>query len=67
VRPTSLLFFLIRRNNVEEDEQLISRLSTQFKDKKIFVACEQSRLHAIKKTKTVVALHKVEDLEAVFK
>jgi hypothetical protein len=67
VRPTSLLFFLTRRNNAEEDEQLISRLSTQFKDKKIFVACEQSRLHAIKKTKTVVALHKVEDLAAVLK
>ncbi len=67
VTPTSLLLFLVRKNNSEDDENLISNLSKQFSGQRIFVACEPSRLHVAKKNKRVVALHKVEDLEAVLK
>ena len=67
VKPTSLLLFLVRKNNTEDDDELISNLSRQFSDQKIFVACEPSRLHATKKIKRVTVLHKVDDLEAVLK
>lgn len=65
VRPTSLLFFLVRKNDAGDDEELMSHLARQFSDQKIYVACEPSRLHESKKAKRVVALHKVEDLEKV--
>jgi DNA-binding transcriptional MerR regulator len=67
VTPTSLLFFLVRKNNAEQDEELISHLSRQFSGQKIFVACEPSRLHETKKMKRVTALHQMEDLETVLK
>ena len=67
VTPTSLLFFLVRKNNRKDDAKLILHLSRQFKDQKIFVACEPSRLHETKKINRVVALHRVEDLETVLK
>ena len=67
VSPTSLLFFLVRKNSPQQDENLILRLSRQFHDQNVFVACEPSRLEETKKIKRVVAVHKLEDLEAVLK
>lgn len=65
IRPAYLLFFLVRKNNVENDAELISHLGRQFKDEKIFVACEPSRLEKDAKGKRVTALHSIEDLDAV--
>lgn len=62
-RPTSLLFFLVRRNDKENDQKLLSRLSKQFADKQIYVACEPSRAENLKVPKNVIILHKVDDLE----
>ncbi len=67
LHPTCLLFFLVRKNDQEEDEELILHLSRQFKDQKIYVACESSRLQQIRKGSRVIALHSVEHLEAAIK
>ena len=67
ISPTCLLLFLVRKNNQEDDEELISHLSRQFKDQRIYVACDSTRLLETRKTKRVWVLHSVEDLEAVMK
>jgi len=65
VKPACLLTFLIRRNDIKNDEQLISYLASHFKHQKIYIACEPSRLGEIKSKRKVVALHTVADLEKV--
>jgi len=62
IRPTSLLTFLVRKNDSENDDELLSSLSRQFKDQKIYVACDASRLVEIKKRKNILTLHSPDDL-----
>jgi DNA-binding transcriptional MerR regulator len=65
MKPGCLLTFLVRKNNKEDDEQFLSLLSTEFRDKNIYVACEPSRLQGIKKRKNIVALHSAEELKSI--
>jgi DNA-binding transcriptional MerR regulator len=65
--PNCFLFFLVRKNSPEDDEEIISHLSRQFKDQRIYVACDSTRLLETRKTKRVWVLHSEEDLEAVIK
>jgi MerR family transcriptional regulator, light-induced transcriptional regulator len=61
--PSSLLFFLVRRNNAENDRELISLLSKDFSAHKIYVACDSERLEDIKLGKNIIPLHTAKDLE----
>ena len=65
--PLFLLTFLVRKNNAEADEELVSHLSKHFRDQKVYVACESSRLREIRKGKNIVALHSVQELNNVIK
>lgn len=66
-RATGLLFFLVRKNDKENDKHLVSLLTTEFADKKIYLACEPSRVEHIHKPKNLILLHKVDDLQTVLK
>ena len=66
-RPTSLLFFLVRKNDNENDQNVVSQLTGQFADKRIYLACEPSRSGNIRKSKNLLMLHDVDDLEKVLK
>ena len=66
-RPTSLLFFLVRKNDKENDQDLISQLTRQFADKRIYLACEPSRSEHLRKSKNLLLLHDVDDLEKILK
>ena len=66
-RPTSLLFFLVRKNDKENDRDLVSQLARQFADKRIYLACEASRSENIRKSKNLLMLHDVDDLEKILK
>jgi len=66
-RPNAFLFFLVRKNDKKNDQDLVSQLSRQFPDKKIYLACEPSRIDGVKRSKNVFALHNVEDLEKALK
>ena len=63
--PSFLLTFLVRKNDAESDDELISHLSKHFRDQKVYVACEPSRLREIKTPKNISTLHSVEDLAAL--
>ena len=65
IGPSHLLFFLVRKNNKENDAKLISLLEKEFPAYKIYVACEPSRLENIKMGKNFMALHSVNEFEAV--
>ena len=65
--PSFLLTFLVRKNDAEADDELISHLSKHFRDQKVYVACEPSRLGKIKKAKNMAVLHSVQDLQRVIK
>jgi len=67
LEPACILFFLVRKNDQEENEELILHLSREFKNQKIYVACEPSRLQPTRKGTRVIALHSVDHLETVIK
>ena len=56
---------LVRKNDKPEDEKLISLLSKNFTDIKIYAACEGSRLDHLKKHKNLAPLHTVDELEKI--
>ena len=65
-KPSNLLFFLVRKNNEDEDSDYISRLKKLFLHQKIYIACDASRLSCVKTSKNIIPLHAVADLENVF-
>jgi len=67
LNPTCLLLFRVRKNDNEDDEELVKHFNRHFSDQFIYIACEPSRLHGSKKGKNVTALHSVQDLEEVLK
>jgi DNA-binding transcriptional MerR regulator len=64
-KPSNLLFFLVRKNNEDEDSAYISRLKKLFLHQKIYMACDASRPGDLKTLKNVIPLHSVADLEKV--
>jgi methanogenic corrinoid protein MtbC1 len=63
IGPSSLLFFLVRKNKAENDREFISLLSKDFSAYKIYVACDPERLKDIKLAKNIIPLHVANDLE----
>lgn len=60
---SNLLFFLVRKNDREEDRQFISLLSKNFPDKTIHIACDISRMEGLKMPRNCIPLHSATDLE----
>ncbi len=67
IGPSFILFFLVRKNNSENDAKLISQLGKSFPAHKFFIACDPGRLKNIKPGKNFTTLNSVNDLEAVLR
>lgn len=65
VKPANLLFFLVHRNDPENDHELVSRICQQFNTLHIYAACDAARLSDLKKTRNCNLLHTVQDLVAL--
>jgi DNA-binding transcriptional MerR regulator len=63
IKPACILFFLVHKNNMDEDISLINVMLKNFPRQMIYVGCEASRLHHLKATKNLIQLNSVEDLE----
>ena len=61
IKPTHLLFFLVRKYDSTDDQALLSDLVKASAGSKVFVACEPNRLEV--KPKKIKTLHSVQDLE----
>ena len=59
----NLLLFLVHRDSELEVCQYLKDLNSRFTGKNIYIAGEQKRLNQIKKTKNVIFLSSVDDLE----
>ncbi|WP_207511973.1 MerR family transcriptional regulator [Longitalea luteola] len=65
VKPANLLFFLVRKNDLENDQELLTQISQQFHHLNIYMACDVARTIDLKKPKNCALLHAVDDLLAV--
>ena len=63
INPANLLFFLIRKNDRENDVKFITALNKEFGAYKTYIACEPSRVENLKIGKNFKLLHSVEDLD----
>lgn len=63
IKPANLLFFLVRKDDVEKNNEWVKLMHKNFSTQRIFVAAESSRLKELKNKKNIVCLHSVEDLE----
>nr|WP_240347837.1 MerR family transcriptional regulator [Longitalea arenae] len=66
VKPSNLLYFLVRKNDPEIDQELLTRISQQFHHIHIYTACDVARAADLKKPKNCTLLHAVDDLVAVW-
>jgi len=67
LNPTSLLFFLVTKDDEEEDKALLRVMRQNFPSQKIFVAADASRISTSKATKGLYPIHSVEALKEVLK
>jgi hypothetical protein len=65
VKPSNLLYFLVRNNDHEQDQELLTRMCQQFNNLHIYTACDVARLKDFRKPKNCNLLHAVQDLVAV--
>jgi len=65
LKPTSLLFFLVSKDDVEQDKELIRVMLKTFSQPKIFVAAGADRLAKIKMTNNLSKLSSVNELKEV--
>lgn len=65
IKPDSLLLFLIRNNDNDEDYNLVRSLRKNFPDKNLYIACNKSRLSGLKTSEKVFLLHSQTDLETI--
>lgn len=63
INPAHLLFFLVRKNNVEADAELLHTLGKDFPAYPFYVAADPARLKNIPVDKNFTALHSVDDLD----
>jgi hypothetical protein len=59
----TILFFLVRKNDIEEDEKFIGLMKKNFIQQKVYVACEAGRLKDIRLAKNFTQLNTVSELE----
>ena len=62
VKPSNLLFFLVHKDDPENDHELVSRICQQFASLTIYPACDVARLPDFKRPKNCNLLHSVQDL-----
>lgn len=65
IKPSTLLFFLVRKNDPEKDRELLTNISQQFYHLHIYTACDVARFTDLKKPKNCTLLHEVDDLVAI--
>ena len=64
INPANLLFFLVRKNDQENDLKFISRLTKEFGAYRTYIACEAGRTGNLKIPANVHLLHSPEELQA---
>ena len=62
-QAVNLLFFLIHKNNEEDDRDYIKNISKTFSSKNIYMACDAARFGSYKTASNLTQLHTVMDLE----
>lgn len=67
LKPTSLLFFLVKNDDVKQDAELIRQMLKSFPAQKIFIAAQEHRFIKIKKLKNFTPLKSAEELRDVLK
>jgi DNA-binding transcriptional MerR regulator len=67
LKPTSLLFFLVSKDDELSDRELIRSMVKNFPSQKIFVAAEPNRLTKMKSYKSITPLNALAELQAVLK
>jgi len=67
VHPTHFLTFLVRRKEEEEEIDYFRQLSKKFKQQKIYIACDPTKLAGSKLNANCTLLHSVSDLEIALK
>ena len=65
VKPSNLLSFLVRQNDPEQDQELLTRICQQFNNLHMYTACDVARLQDFRNPKNCTLLHAVQDLVAV--
>ncbi|OQP55535.1 hypothetical protein A4D02_04310 [Niastella koreensis] len=65
VKPGNLLFFLVHKDDPENDQELVSRICQQFNTLHIYMACDVARLTELKKPRNCNLVHTVQDLVSV--
>lgn len=65
VRPSNLLYFLVRKNDPENDQELLTRIGQQFSSLHLYLACDVARSAGFRKPKNCTLLNTVNDLVAV--
>jgi MerR family transcriptional regulator, light-induced transcriptional regulator len=65
VKPSNLLYFLVRKNDPEQDQELLTRICQQFNNLHIYTACDVARLKDFPNPKNCNLLHEVRDLVSV--
>lgn len=63
LNPENILFFLVRKNDSENDLKIISQMKKDFPLQTIFMATEETRLSSFEDSKKFIRLSSVEDLE----
>ncbi|MES2800568.1 MAG: MerR family transcriptional regulator [Bacteroidota bacterium] len=63
LNPSNLLFFLVRKNDAENDLAMIEQMKTTFPEQSIFMAADSNRLVMLKNSKKFKRLNTVEELE----
>lgn len=63
LNPKNILFFLVRKNDSENDLKIIEQMKNKFPLQTIFMATEETRLSSLVDSKKFIRLSSVEDLE----
>lgn len=63
LNPENILFFLVRKNDSENDLKIIEQMKNKFPLQTIFMATEETRLSSLEDSKKFIRLSSVEDLE----
>lgn len=65
VKPSNLLYFLVRKNDPEKEQELLSRMGQQFSSLHLYLACDVARSSKFKAPRNCTLLHTVNELVAV--
>ncbi|WP_166437182.1 MerR family transcriptional regulator [Niastella caeni] len=67
INPAHLLFFLVNKNEADQNEELLKNTCRQFHFLKVYAACDKAQVNGFRKPKNLTLLHAVEDLDNVLK